>query len=171
MAPWLVEAIGYVGTGFALSSYATRSHRALCTTVAIGMVFLAVHYWLIDAVTIAALCLFAAVRSYVAPDVARQPPGLRWTLTAVALAMVAVLGVLTWQAWHSAIAIAGTALLVLFNFHLKDRPFRLSLLLVEVIFAANALAVGSTPGLALALAGFTLNVVVLTIPARRTLQQ
>jgi hypothetical protein len=161
MQLYLADALGFAGTGIALGSYVARSHRVLCSSVAAGMVLLSAHFWLLGAFTAAWLCLFSAGRSFAAPAVSELGKPYRLAATAIGVACVLLLGTVTWQDWHSVLAILGTGLLVVFSFNLKDRRFRHSLLAVECVFAANSVAIGSVPGLCLALTGFALNALVL----------
>ena len=152
-----VTFLGILGMAAGLASYLARTHRALCFTVSVALLLLGAHYLLLGAVTAAVLNGFSAARWSTAAWVIQQPRHVRWICTAIALAVVHLLTGLTWQGWSSFFPYAGNVLVVLASYHLVDRQFRIALLGGELLWAATAIAAGSAPGLALAIAGLALN--------------
>lgn len=150
--------LGYLGAGVLLGSYLARSTLSLCLATSVGLALMAGHFWFLLAYTSSVMCALGALRALATPKVALLSRKARtlWTVSGIALTLA--VGLVSWTGWESAPALLAAVLAVVFGFNLQGAAFRHSLLVLELLFALNAMVVHSVPALLLSLGGLALNI-------------
>lgn len=157
----LLNAIGPVALVAGLSSYALKSHRPMLFVSSAATLLWALFFFLKGANTAAALVLLSSVRIALGAFTVHWDQVARGLITGFLVLLVALLSYLTWDGATSLPATLATLFLTVATLNLKYRALRWALLLGELLWFWNAVAVGSMLGGSAAMLGFIFNAVVM----------
>ncbi len=159
--PW-ANILGVMGALLGLASYVANSHIRLCLTASVALWLLGLQFALLGAMPACALCWLSTVRLVCGPVFTGRSVTIRWVGTCLFASASIALTIPNWAGWSTGLPLAVGLLLSWANFHTEGRRYRQTLLLVEAMMFLTSLLAGAWASIALACAGFTLNLVYLT---------
>lgn len=152
---WAAHISALVGIVLICASYFFKTHKALTSSISLGLVAWSVHFMLLGALTPAALALLSSFRVAVGIFVFRLSAPLKRLSTGLVLLMTFFVAYLTWQGWTSVPVTIGVVLATIGGYHFEGQALRAWLLAAEAFFLYNAFLVGSELAMVGSLASMT----------------
>lgn len=154
---WSVQALGLLAALVAFFGYTNKDDRALRLLIAMSALIFAVHYFLLDAFTTAAVLGLSAARQAISGWVFTRTLKTRGVFTMLFAAALVWISVLTWQGPQSILPALAIANATWIFFWTKGRALRKGMVATDAMLCVNALLVGSLSGFVMHLAAVALS--------------
>jgi hypothetical protein len=141
----IAQGIGIIAVCISLSVFQSNKRSKMLKLVMVAALLYTVHFYLIGALTGAAMNLIGALRSHTFYKL--KPKNRHWWILGVFILMAIVGGLITWQGPLSLLPLAGSICGGLAIWHTKPSEIRRwSLIATPMWFTYNAIS-GSYPGM------------------------
>lgn len=159
--PTIINMIGIVALCSGLSSYLLKSHKPMLFVSSGATILWALYFFLKGAHTAAAMVFLASGRIALGAFSVHWSENLRRGVTGAMVALVGYLAYLTWDGPNSLPSTLASLFLTIATLNLKYRGLRYALLVGELLWLWNGIAVGSLLGVTASLLGLAINGVIM----------
>ena len=143
----LAQIIGVVAVGFELLSYQCRKKRNMLVCDALAAIFYGIHYFLLSAFSggwSQIIILARTICVLIKDEEHRKWNGLFW----IFIAAYIVVGILTFDAWYSILAIIASLMFLVATWKFKDaQKIRYLALPAKILWLIYNICVVSIPGI------------------------